>query len=55
MVVKKSEVKEYAKSNNVNVSSDYYEELATKVKVLIDESVKRAKANDRKTVMAKDI
>ncbi|MFC1648788.1 DUF1931 domain-containing protein [Nanoarchaeota archaeon] len=38
-----------------NVSSDFTEELDNKVKGLISTSLERAKANGRKTVMARDL
>ena len=39
----------------VNVSADYVETLNAKVKQMIQDSVKRAEANGRKTVMGRDI
>ena len=38
-----------------NVSSDFADALNEKIKTLILESVSRAEANGRKTVMSKDI
>jgi histone H3/H4 len=39
----------------VNVSADYVETLNAKVRQMIQDSVKRAEANGRKTVMGRDI
>ena len=38
-----------------NIAGDFADALNTKVKALILEAVKRAEANSRKTVMAKDL
>lgn len=38
-----------------NVSSDFADALNEKVKAMILEAVKRAEANSRKTIMAKDL
>lgn len=52
-----SNVKEHAKVNEraLNVSADFYEKLNEKVISIIKESCKRAKENNRNTVMGKDI
>ncbi len=39
----------------VNVSADYVETLNEKVKQMIQDSLKRAEANGRKTVMGRDL
>jgi len=53
MIIVKSQIKEYA--TGFNVASDLAEELDKKVVELIKAAVKRAEANNRKTVMAKDL
>ncbi len=52
-VVVKAKIKELV--GNYNVASDFAEALDAKVRELIAEAVKRAEANNRKTVMAKDL
>jgi len=53
MLVVKAKIKEY--TGEYNVAGDFAETLHTKVEGLIKEAVKRAEANGRKTVMAKDL
>ena len=43
------------KAERMKVSGDFADALNSKVESLIKEAVKRAKANGRKTVQAKDI
>lgn len=38
-----------------NVSADFYEALDEEVNELLDETARRAKDNDRKTVQARDL
>lgn len=38
-----------------NVSSEFYDELDTEVRALLDEAAERAQENDRKTVQARDL
>jgi len=52
-VIVKTKIKELA--GTYSVSSDFGEELNKKVKQMIEDAVKRAEANGRKTVMARDI
>ena len=52
-IVVKSKVKEIAGS--YNVSSDFYDTLNIKVKQMVQDSIKRAEANSRKTIMGRDI
>ncbi|MFH1916186.1 MAG: DUF1931 domain-containing protein [Nanoarchaeota archaeon] len=52
-VIVKAKLKELVKG--YNVSGDFAEALDAKVKTLIDDAMKRAEGNGRKTVMAKDI
>ncbi len=49
--------KELAKSNNqpLDVSEDFSAKLCTKVEETIKDACRRAKANGRNTVMAKDL
>ena len=52
-LVIKSKVKDIAEG--MSVSSDYCDALNGKVKIIILESVIRAKSNGRKTVQARDL
>jgi len=52
-VIVKAKIKEIAQDSNV--SSDFAEALNIKVIELIQTAVKRAEANNRKTIMAKDL
>ena len=56
-LVVRSQVKNYAKvdGKNLNVSDDFYEALNKKVEELIEESSRRAKANNRTTLMGRDV
>lgn len=48
-------VKKKINDLDMKVSKDFYEEFENKVEVLIEECVKRAKANTRTVVMARDL
>jgi len=52
-VIVKAKVKDAA--SGFSVSSDFADTLNEKVVILIKEACKRAEANGRKTVMAKDL
>jgi hypothetical protein len=52
-VIVKSKIKELV--GQYNVSGDFSEVLNEKVKQMIHDSVKRAEANNRKTVMGRDL
>jgi histone H3/H4 len=52
-LIVKSNVKEALAGNNV--SADFYEALDAKVEELLDDAARRADANDRKTVQARDL
>ena len=52
-LVVKSKIKESVK--DMNVSSEFAEALDKQVASLIEKAVERAKANNRKTVYAKDL
>lgn len=52
-LVVKSKIKEIA--GDFNVGTDFIIAINVKVEELIKESMKRAEANGRKTIMAKDI
>ncbi len=57
-LVVKAKVKDYmeqAAGEKISVSSDFVDALDEKVQALIKDAVRRAKANGRKTVMAKDL
>ena len=53
MLVVKSQVKETA--GDMNVAIDFVDALDKKVERLIKEAIDRAKANNRRTIMAKDL
>lgn len=53
MVIVRTRVKELA--GEMNVAVDFVDVLQKKVELLVKEAVDRAKANNRKTVMAKDL
>ncbi|NJL44322.1 MAG: DUF1931 domain-containing protein [Nitrosarchaeum sp.] len=53
MIVVKSKIKELA--SGYNVASDLADALDARVKQMIKDAVKRAEANNRRTVMAKDL
>lgn len=53
LFIVKSKIKDVAE--DLNVSSDFSDALNEKVKLLILEAITRAKANNRKTLMAKDL
>ena len=56
MVTVRTQVKEMIKEAGIdNLSNDFMDRLDRRVESLILESVKRAKENNRKTVMGKDI
>ena len=52
-----SQIKNLAKigEKNLSVSNEYYEALNNKVKKLIEESCQRANANNRNTLMKRDV
>ncbi len=52
-IVVKAKIKEL--SSGYNVASDFPDELDTQVKAMIQKAISRAKANGRRTVMAKDL
>lgn len=53
MLIVKSQIKELVK--DMNVASDFADELDNKARELVAQAVARAQANGRKTVMAKDL
>jgi histone H3/H4 len=57
-IIVKTKVKEYVDEiagERMSVSTDLADALNNKVLAMIQESIKRAKANGRRTVMAKDV
>jgi histone H3/H4 len=52
-VIVKTKIKEMV--GTYNVSQDFTETLNAKVKQMIQDSMKRAEANGRKTVMGRDL
>ena len=57
MVVIKAKIKEFAKyeEKKLNVSGEFADALNEKVKALIAEACRRARENNRNTVMKKDL
>ncbi|MAE13936.1 DUF1931 domain-containing protein [Candidatus Woesearchaeota archaeon] len=53
MIVVKAKLKDLAKG--YNIAGDFADALDAKVKGLVKDAVERAAANNRKTVMAKDL
>lgn len=53
MIVVKAKIKEL--SGEFNVSGDFADALDKKVTQMVKDACERAKANNRRTVMAKDI
>ncbi len=56
-LVVRSQIKNFAKidGKQLNITEDFYDELNKKVEKLIEESSKRAKLNNRNTLMGRDI
>jgi histone H3/H4 len=56
-IIVKSQVKELAKIDDkpLSVAEEFYNALEEKNKQLIAEACKRAKANQRSTIMARDL
>lgn len=54
MLIVKAKIKEVV-GDDANVSSDFAEALDKKAEQLVKDAVERAKANNRRTVMAKDL
>jgi histone H3/H4 len=53
MIIVKAKLKELA--GDFSVASDFAEKLDEKVTLMIKEACERAQANNRKTVMARDL
>ncbi len=56
-LVVRSQLKNYAKIEDkpLNISTDFFEELNKKVEQMIKDACKRAKLNNRNTVMGRDL
>ena len=52
-IVVRTKIKEL--TNNFSVSSDFGDALDEKVKSLVNDAMRRAEANGRKTIMSKDL
>ena len=52
-IIVKSKVKEIC--GEINVGGDFVEALDKKVQQMVRDAIERAKANNRRTIMAKDI
>lgn len=56
MITVRSQIKEIVKDLKVNnVAEDFWEKLDGKVKRIVERACQRAKENQRKTVMGKDV
>ena len=53
--VMKSKIKDLVRENEAMMGGDFLEALDQKVKALVEEAIKRAKGNNRKTVRAIDL
>ena len=53
MIVVKSQIKELCRG--MSISEDLAEALDKKVKGIVQDAIERAKANNRRTVMARDL
>ena len=55
-LVVRSQIKNYAKvdDKHLSIAEDFYEALNKKVEKLIEEASKRAKSNNRNTLMGRD-
>ncbi|MBW2970644.1 DUF1931 domain-containing protein [Candidatus Woesearchaeota archaeon] len=53
LLVVKSKIKDFVQG--LNVAGDFAEALDEEVKAMVKKAVERAKANNRKTLMAKDL
>jgi len=56
-LVVRSQIKNHAKVDDktLNIAEDFYEALNKKVEKLIEEASKRAKSNNRNTLMGRDV
>ena len=56
-IIVRSQVKDMAiiEGKPLNVSADFYTALDEKVKKIVEEACKRAKLNNRNTVMGRDV
>ena len=50
-----SKVKSYIKDQGLNTGGESLERVEKALMMVLDQAVKRAKANDRKTLMARDV
>ncbi len=50
-----SKVRAYIKEAGLNTGGDSLEAIEKALKGILDDAIRRAKANDRKTLMAKDV
>ena len=55
MLVVQSKVREQVKKRGANMAGDFADELSKKVADYVDDAIKRARANGRKTVRANDL
>ncbi len=50
-----SKVRKYIKDAGLNTGGDSLEQIESALKAVLDDAIKRAQSNDRKTLMAKDV
>ncbi len=56
MIIVQTQIKDVLQEKGIqSVSKDFFPELDAKVRLLVEESVERAKQNGRKTVMGRDV
>jgi len=56
MLIARTQVKEILKEAGINnLAGDYLDRLESKVNEIVQDSVKRAKENGRRTVMGRDV
>lgn len=50
-----SAIKDHIKEKGYNSAQDFSDALSDKVELLIDDAIKRAESNQRKTVLVRDL
>lgn len=51
----KSAVLKFCRSNKIRVATEFYRALDRKLESMLQEAIKRARANNRRTIMAQDV
>jgi histone H3/H4 len=55
MLVVQSKVREQVKKRGANMAGDFADELSKRVEEYVDDAIKRARSNGRKTVRPNDL